>query len=253
MEKRIEEKYSGAWRMVWLFVAIPIGLMLIAPFGSWIVGNGFTHVLLPSAVGLVCIFFIIGFVQWLSKGQKTTWFLTKDGLQQVASGERTAIAWEQIQDMKWNGFIGLTVRWNESDQKEKTVYEEHRSLLGVGQNEARELMSLWQEKKAATPTQSYKNSKVRNRRDAVGAGKLFLAGFLALICVVVEIHSKKWIMAASGGFVASGAIALGIWFSVGATKGHVKSRKNSFAVLFALFLLVVFVLCLALIQSKNGK
>ena len=249
MEKRIEEKYSGLWRVVWCYAAIPIGLALLAPFGSWIVGNGFADPLLPSAVVVASVLFMIGFVRLLSGRQKPTWFLTDDGLQQIdTSGERNMITWEQIQDMRWAGFIGLVIRWNKPqlDRKNKTFYENVRSGLSVEEQEAKDLISIWREKKATT-SKSHEAYKIRDRNAPLRGGKLILAGCVGLIGVISAILKTMWLIAVVFGLFSATAFGLGIW-----TFYPSASKIKSSAMWFILSLLVVFGVCICLLEKNMG-
>jgi hypothetical protein len=124
--------------------------MVIGPIGSWIAGNGFWVTARVSLFGLGCIAVAIGWYLFLMRGEKNTWYLTDNGLQRVkSSGDQTTINWEQIRDMKWLGFLGFMIRWNkpQTGMDNQIYYRDVRSNLGVGEQEARELISLWREKR----------------------------------------------------------------------------------------------------------
>jgi hypothetical protein len=245
MEKQIEEKYSGQWRAIWMFAAIPIILGLTMPLGSWIAGNGFVDALLPAAEVEAAVFFMLGFGWWLSKDQKPTWFLTDDGLLRVKAGKRTAITWQQILNMRLTGF-GLMIRWNDlySDKKKGAVYEERRSLLGIKEYEAKELISIWQRNHTSTSKQSSAIRRVPNRSETKNAGKSIFAGCLGLILFIAEIFSKHWLMALWVGLASATALTLGF--------GVFKGKLGSITKNILIILLGVWIVCI-LVFIHNGK
>ncbi len=64
-------------------------------------------------------------------------------------GGTKKITWTQVQDMRYDKFFGLMLRWNkpQSANGQEIRYEEVRSNLGVKWDEAKELISLWQQKR----------------------------------------------------------------------------------------------------------
>jgi hypothetical protein len=255
MERRIEEKYSGPWRVLWLFAAFPILMAVAAPFGSWMAGHGFVDVLLPAAMAIASVFFMMGFAWWLSKDQKKIWFLTEDGLLRVDScGKRTPISWEQIQDMKWNGLIGLIIRWYKPQpgRKNKTFYEDVRTSLGIEERDARELLLIWKEKKVKSedPREigtSHKTYPVRAGDAGRNAGKLILVGILGFLGAVLSITKREWWGSLLWGAASAAAFGLSFWLlqpSVG------KHRAISNWLLLLALAAVVF--GIALMQNKLG-
>jgi hypothetical protein len=96
-------------------------------------------------IGLIClgvaILILIG--RYPAKKRDPGWFLTEEGLQYVrSSGEQTGIAWNQVQKMNWTSYMGLSVVWREPEKSAG------KALLGVGEAEAKELISIWERNKS---------------------------------------------------------------------------------------------------------
>jgi hypothetical protein len=88
------------------------------------------------------------------------WLLTDDGLERVYTVEkRETIRWEQIQQMKYIRYFGLLIWWQESmpdsrieefrdefQKKMDVMKGRYRCGLCIGEDEGRELISIWQKK-----------------------------------------------------------------------------------------------------------
>lgn len=143
--KQIDEKFSGPWRVIWLFVAVMFGLMVLV---SLILRN------LEALEGLAWVIILAvvygAIFQRVTRRGRPKWFLTDEGVVRAYdAGRHETITWGQVQDMRYNKFLGLMVRWNkpQSADGKEIHYEEVRSSLGIEWNEARELILLWQQKR----------------------------------------------------------------------------------------------------------
>ena len=155
MEKPIEEKYSGVWRIFWAYFFIVmgalLGVLLTCSLVFWLKGMSPWKNLLDSLELLALIPAGVGLLILIGRypkenRQKIGWFLTDDGLLGIhSSGERNVISWKQIQNMKWNGFLGLLIQWNDFDEN-KAENMVQKCLLGIEEIEAKRLISIWREK-----------------------------------------------------------------------------------------------------------
>jgi hypothetical protein len=116
--------------------------------------------------GGVAVFLIVFAQVCLRSGQRDilklgkTWKMANAGLQRIyPSAEAEIIRWEQIRHMKWVRFYGLIVRWEETKAEHQHrsatfrdefqwdwVYRQYRTTLRVQKEEARELISLAENK-----------------------------------------------------------------------------------------------------------
>jgi hypothetical protein len=154
MEKPIEEKYSGLWRMFWVYFSVVLvallSVVLVCSIIFWIKGISpwknlldslEAIALLPSGVGI--LLFIRFFLNRKEKRQRSGWLLRDDGLLCIySSGEKDLMTWKEIQNLKWTGFLGLLLEWNDSKNQEIKKF-----LLGVEEIDAKELISIWRQKK----------------------------------------------------------------------------------------------------------
>lgn len=150
MEKPITEKHSGLGRLFGTFFCIMIGttlcLILALSLISWLKGTSQWIDLLYALGALAFVVAVVGLLLLIDRHPKSKgkrgWFLTDEGLLWLtASGKRIAIPWKRIQKMKWTGFMGLFIKWTDSDRG-RTL----QTNLGIEETEAKELISLWQEK-----------------------------------------------------------------------------------------------------------
>jgi hypothetical protein len=143
--KQMDEKFSGPWRMIWLFVAVIFGLMVLV---SLILRN--LEALKGLALVIILAVAYAAIFQRMTRRGRPKWFLTDEGVVRAYdAGRHETITWGQVQDMRYDKFFGLMVRWNkpQSANGKEIRYEEVRSNLGIKQDEARELISLWQQKR----------------------------------------------------------------------------------------------------------
>ena len=151
MEKPIIEKHSGLGRLFGTFFCIMVGstlcLILFLSLISWLKGTSQWNDLLYALGALAFVVVVVGVLLIIGRypkpKRKPEWFLTDEGLLWItSSNKRIAIPWKRIQKMKWTGFMGLFIKWNDLDRG-KTL----QTNLGIEETEAKELISLWQEKK----------------------------------------------------------------------------------------------------------
>jgi hypothetical protein len=114
---------------------------------SWLKGTSQWKDLLPALGALAFVATVFGLLFLIDRHpkskRKSEWFLTDEGLLWItSSNKRVIISWKQIQKMKWTGFLGLFIQWTNSDQGKKL-----QTNLGIEETEAKELISLWQQKK----------------------------------------------------------------------------------------------------------
>lgn len=188
MGKPINEKYSGPWRVIWLFVAVIFGLMVLV---SLFLRNVVALEGLALMIVLVVVYATV--FQRIARRGRPKWFLTDDGVVRAyASGEQELITWGQVQDMNYVKSFGLIVQWNKprSAKSKKIYYEQVRSNLGVEQDEAKELISLWQKRPSIISGENLPIKKAPNRFYVLQGGKLMFAGFIGLIVIIVEINLK---------------------------------------------------------------
>lgn len=179
MGKPINEKFSGIWRVLWAFAAVPFAFMVLV---SLVTGNLDALEMCALTIGLVIGFGVI--IQRISRPGRPMWLINDEGLiRYYASGGQKKITWEQIQDMKYVRYIGLIFRWNEPQpgRNKQVLYAEVRENIGVQEDEAKELISLWQKRPSTMSGESLPIKKVPNKSDVLRGGKLIFAGFIGLI------------------------------------------------------------------------
>jgi hypothetical protein len=256
-ERRVEEKASGAWRLVWCAAAVPLGLAFVSPFvalfirGSW---RRDDWEVVAYVWGIIIAFLAV--MRLMDAGnRRTEWFLTNDGLRRVLwSGRTQVIAWEQIQDMSWMGFLGLMIRWRRfgTEENGKVPYQQFNSLLCVGKPEADELIVRWREKQAAVPATEHRHKRayrvMTDRSAGRDAGKLTVLGIIGLIGVVMGVCKKDWVITIGMGLLAAGSFTIAHWMMHG-------RKKSQAAALLAVLALAAIVVCLVLAQNKlaHGK
>jgi hypothetical protein len=115
-----------------------------------------------ASIMLVAVFFVRWGLRWAIRKRETDtkWLLTDGGLERVYAAEkRETIRWEQIQEMRYIRYLGLLIWWQESmpDSRIEEFQDElqikmdgrgrYRCGLCIGEDEGRELISIWQKKK----------------------------------------------------------------------------------------------------------
>ena len=195
-EVPINEKFSGSWRVIWLFVIVIFGLMLLV---SAMLRNLEAIGGLFFCIALACVYTMV--FQRISRRQRPKWFLAGDGvIRAYASREPELITWGQMQDMKHVAGFGLIIQWGkpQSSSGPESLCEVVRSNLGVDQEEANRLLSVWRSRKTGVPieqTSQQQALRVPSPFYKLQGGKLIFAGMIALIAFAVEAHRKNWLAA----------------------------------------------------------
>src|SRR5258708_32504784 len=145
MERPIKQSYAPLWRLMRLSL-IPVGLGAIA-IGIVLYVHGRTDVtrLLVSVMGFFLAFSPLLLAIALGMMQPTLkWFITDDGLKRVIRGHVLMIPWEQIYHMA-NTDYGFYVRWRGPQEPGIPAEDlEHRARFCPTQDDADELIALWQ-------------------------------------------------------------------------------------------------------------
>ena len=161
-EREVKQDFTVVWPMIWLIAAVVSGLVLLC--GGMLALN---HDWYNAAFCLGTVVFVFVFTRMclrpgdadMRKSGKY-WKLTDAGLQRVyPKGTTETIRWEQIRRMRWIRWYGLIVRWEESkaEHQERSgsfkeefrwdgLYQTFRLRLTVRQGEARELISIAENK-----------------------------------------------------------------------------------------------------------
>ena len=143
--KQIDEKFTGPWRVIWLFVAVIFSFMVLI---SLILRN--LEALEGLALVIILAIAYVAIFQRITRRGRPKWFLIDEGVVRAYdAGQHETITWGQVKDMKYDKFFGLMVRWRkpQSANGKEIHYEEVRSNLGIKCDKAKELMSLWQQKR----------------------------------------------------------------------------------------------------------
>jgi hypothetical protein len=238
MEKRIEEKFNGPLRLIVSGYSVPmVALLLHAVVTRRIKALG------VMLVVYIILYLVVRIILRISGRQKSTWFLTEDGLKCVhADGEQDAIPWGQIKSLKYMKYVGLFMRWDKTKttRKGEVSYGEVSSILSVDKDEAQELFSLWHRTMPLHPDKVVRSRKAANRFEAQQGGKSLFAGCLGLYVAILELSSKRWLIGMLLGLISVTALTLGI----GALKGTFRGKKGSLIEKILVILLGVWLVCI---------
>ena len=163
IEREIKQDFAIASPLIWFIAVIVSGLVLLCGGGAaWSIHDWHS---VAFCIGTVVFIFV--FTRMCLRPDShdihesgKTWKVTDAGLQRVYPPDKTeTIRWEQIRHMKWVRWNGLIVRWEESKAEHQQrggifkkefrwdgLYRTFRAKLRVQQVEARELISMAEDK-----------------------------------------------------------------------------------------------------------
>jgi len=196
-EKPIKEDFTLPWKPIYFVAGLVLLAVLVAfslpPYTprSW-------HFMAFGIGFAVCILWFIRFalrtsLQNLESGPK--WLLSDDGLVRLYSSDlRETIPWEQIQDIRWLGYVGLLIQFKDPNhhQRSREFKDEFRrcrpgvfqSILRLPKNAAIALLQDPSLSPAAKRQISLATNTARTR--LVRGAKIFLPiGILIGIAFVI--------------------------------------------------------------------